>query len=128
MAIISISLDDEGIRSLEKIQGALGLSGRSETVRTAARMAEAEIKDTEKMDGDVEGVLIVVHGTHGDRWIGMLQQKYDSIIRTQLHSHLQNRKCLEVMILSSDSATLKDMIREAYGAGKADYVKFVRGR
>ena len=128
MTVISISLPDESLGSLELIQKQLGLSGRSEAVRASVRIAEAELKDMERTEGDVEGVLIVVHSTHGGQWIGMLQHKYESIIRTQLHSHLQNRKCLEVMILSSDSGTLDKMMKEVYGAGKADYVKFVRSR
>jgi CopG family nickel-responsive transcriptional regulator len=128
MTIISISLPEDSVRSLEMIQQSLGLSGRSEAVRASIRIAEAEMKDTEELEGEVEGVLIVVHNTHGDKWIGMLQHKYESIIRTQLHSHLQNRKCLEVMILSSDSDTLGSMIKEIHRLDKADYVKFVRSR
>jgi CopG family nickel-responsive transcriptional regulator len=128
MTVISISLSEESILSLERIQELLDLSGRSEAVRASIRIAEAEMSDTRKLDGDVEGVLIVVHSTHGDRWIGMLQQRYENVIRTQLHSHLQNRKCLEVMILSSDSDELEKMMREIHRTGKADYVKFVRSR
>ncbi|MDR0791458.1 MAG: CopG family transcriptional regulator [Methanomassiliicoccaceae archaeon] len=128
MTVISISLPEESIASLEKIQKCLDLSGRSEAVRASIKIAESEIKDVERTDGDVEGVLIIVHSTHNDRWIGMLQFKYESVIKTQLHSHLQNRKCLEVMILSSDSVTFENMMKEIHKAGKADYVKFVRSR
>jgi len=128
MTIVSISLPEESTEALENIQESLGLSGRSEAVRAAIRIAGSEVNDMKKFDGDIEGVLIIVHGTHSDRWIGMLQHKYEGMIRTQLHSHLQNRKCLEVMILSGGSETLERMIREIHGEGKADYVKFVRSR
>jgi len=128
MTIVSISLPEESIGSLEKIQESLGLSGRSEAVRASVRIAETEMKDIEELGGEVEGVLIVVHSAHGDQWISMLQHKYENIIKTQLHSHLQNRKCLEVMILSSSSDMLGNMIKEIYRTGKADYVKFVRSR
>ena len=128
MAIISISLPEESILSLDMIKEHLGLAGRSEAVRTSVRMAEAEMKDMEKMDGDVEGVLIVVHSTHHDQWVGMLQHRYERMIRTQLHSHLQNRKCLEVMIISGGSDVFEEMMKEIYRIGKADYVKFVRSR
>jgi CopG family nickel-responsive transcriptional regulator len=128
MTVISISLPDESIDSLEKIQNSLELSGRSETVRAAIKIAESEIKDIENVSGDVEGVLIIVHSTHSDRWIGMLQHKYESMIKTQLHSHLQSRKCLEVMILSGDSERFEEMMKDIYSTGKSDYIKFVRGR
>jgi len=128
MTVISISLPEDSIGSLEKIQGYLELSGRSEAVRASIRMAETEIKDMEQLTGEVEGVLIVVHSTHDDQWISMLQHKYRDAIKTQLHSHLRDRKCLEVMILSSDSSVVGRMMKEIYGTGKADYTKFVRGR
>jgi CopG family nickel-responsive transcriptional regulator len=128
MAVVSISLSEESIGSLERIQEGLGLSGRSEAVRASIRIAESEMKETERLDGDVEGVLIVVHSTHDDRWIGMIQHRYESIIRTQLHSHLQNRKCLEVMIISSGPGMFGELMKEIYRLGKADYVKFVRSR
>ncbi|MDR0198129.1 MAG: ribbon-helix-helix protein, CopG family [Methanomassiliicoccaceae archaeon] len=128
MTVISISLPDESIGSLEKIRERLGLAGRSEAVRASIRMAESELKEMEMLGGDIEGILIVVHSTHDDRWIGMLQHRYEGMIKTQLHSHLRNRKCLEVMILSGDSVTLGDMMNEIYKTGKADYVKFVRSR
>jgi len=128
MTIISISLPDEIIGSLDRIKEDLGLAGRSEAVRAAVRIAGSEMKEMEKPDGDVEGVLIVVHSTHHDQWIGLLQHKYENIIKTQLHSHLQNRKCLEVMIISSASDVFEKMMKEIYKVGKADYVKFVRSR
>jgi len=126
MAIISISLPDEAIDSLERIREHLDLSGRSEAVRASIRVAEAEMREMEGMTGDVEGVLIMVHSTHHDQWVGMLQHRYENIIKTQLHSHLQNRKCLEVMIISSDPSSFESMMKEIYGIGKADYVKFVK--
>jgi len=128
MAVISISLSDESTESLERIQKSLDLAGRSETVRAAIKIAESEMKDIEDTDGSVEGVLIIVHGTHSDQWIGMIQHKYEGMIKTQLHSHLQSRKCLEVMILSGDPAKFGEMMKDIHRMGRADYVKFVRGR
>ncbi|MDR0334511.1 MAG: ribbon-helix-helix protein, CopG family [Methanomassiliicoccaceae archaeon] len=127
MAVISVSLSDESMDSLDRIQKGLELAGRSETVRAAINIAESEMENIEDTEGSVEGVLIIVHGTHSDRWIGMLQHKYEGMIKTQLHSHLQSKKCLEVMILAGDPDRFGEMMRELYGTGKADYVKFVRG-
>ena len=44
-----------------------------------------------------------------------------------MHSHLQNHKCLEVMVVSCDADVLSSMMKEIQAEGKADYVKFVRG-
>ena len=125
MSIVSISLTDENITALENIQKCYGLSGRSEAIRHAIRAAEAEIREISDMEGVVEGVLVIVHKDHGDIWMGQIQHKYESHIKTQLHSHLKDRKCLEVMIISSDGETMKSMLKEILSVGKADYVKFV---
>ena len=125
MSIVSISLTDENISSLEDIQKCYGLAGRSEAIRHAIRAAEAEIREISDMEGTVEGVLVIVHKDHGDVWMSQIQHRYESHIKTQLHSHLKDRKCLEVMIISSDGETMKAMLREIISFGKADYVKFV---
>ena len=126
MSIVSISLTDENISALENIQKCYGLTGRSEAIRHSIRAAESEIREIADMDGVVEGVLVIVHKDHGDAWMGQIQHRYESEIKTQLHSHLKDRKCLEVMIISSDGGTMKNMLKDIHSVGKADYVKFVR--
>ena len=126
MSIVSISLTEENISALENIQKCYGLTGRSEAIRHSIRAAETEIKELSDMEGSVEGVLVIVHKDHGDTWMGQIQHKYEQHIKTQLHSHLRDRKCLEVMIISSDGETMRDMLTDIHSVGKADYVKFVR--
>lgn len=128
MGIVSVSLNDENLVALDRIQGSYGLSGRSEAVRAAINAALADIREMESMEGEVEGVLVIVRGNHEDPWMIRIQGTYERVIRTQLHSHLRNHKCLEVMVVSCDAGTLLDMMREIRSEGKADYVKFVRGR
>ena len=87
----------------------------------------ADIRELEAMEGIVEGVLVIVRGNHADPWMSMIQARHESVIKTQMHSHLQNHKCLEVMVVSCDAGTLTGMLKEIQAEGKADYVKFVRG-
>lgn len=127
MGIVSISLNEDNLAALDRIQKTYGLSGRSEAVRTSINAALADIRELEGMDGTVEGVLIIVRGNHPDPWMSMIQARYESHIKTQMHSHLQNHKCLEVMVVSCDADVLSSMMKEIQAEGKADYVKFVRG-
>lgn len=126
MAIISVSLSDENLESLDTVKDFFGLNGRSEAVRTAINAAMIEIQEIGDMEGPVEGILIVVRKEHADPWMSLIQARYQDDIRTQLHSHLKNHKCLEVMVMSSDSSRMSSMIKEIHLAGKADYVRFVR--
>lgn len=126
MAIVSISLSDENVQALDKIQEVYGLKGRSDAVRTAINFTVSGMQDLEDIEGNVEGVLITIRRDHADPWMSMIQAKYVGCIKTQLHSHLKDRKCLEVMIISCSAEELRDMMHEIEGTGKADYVRFVR--
>ncbi len=126
--MISVSLDGENMEALEGIREAYGLGGRSEAVRAAISAAMANIREMDAMEGDVEGVLIIVRRNHEDPWMNRIQGNYESVIKTQLHSHLRDRKCLEVMVVSCEASVLASMLRDIQAEGKADYMKFVRGR
>jgi CopG family nickel-responsive transcriptional regulator len=128
MGITSVSLPEESLKDLARIEEAYGLRGRSEAVRASISAAIAEIKEAEDLQGDVEGVLVIVRRNHDDPWMIRLQARYEQAIKTQMHSHLRDRKCLEVMVLSCDASDLSSMMRDIRSEGKADYVKFVRSR
>lgn len=128
MTVVSVSLNDDNIRALDRIQEAYGLSGRSEAVRASINAALGDIKEMEDLEEDVEGVLVIVRGNHEDPWMARIQGTYSECIKTQLHSHLKNRKCLEVMLVSCPSDVFAKMVREIRAEGKADYVRFVHGR
>ena len=126
MPIISASLDDESIESLDSVVSSLGLRGRSDAIRHSIRCATAELKEMDDFGDMVEGVLIVIHENHNNQWMNKIQYKYERIIKTQMHSHLQDRKCLEIMIITGDGESAVNMIKEIRSVGEAEYVKFVR--
>jgi len=126
MVIVSISLSEESAEALEDIQRRFGLKGRSEAVRRSINAAKAEAQMIEEMEGTVEGVLIVVKKDHSDPWVNIIQAKHESDIKTQLHSHLKDHKCLEVMVISGEAHNISSMLKEIHSTGKADYVTFVK--
>ena len=126
MGIVSVSLDEEHLAALDRITGSLGLKGRSDAVRFSIKSALAEIKEMDDFEGLVEGVMIVVHEHHSNSWVSLIQHKYEELIKTQLHSHLQNRKCLELMIISGDGVRVREMMQETHAVGQISYLKFVR--
>ena len=127
MTIISVSLNEEYTESLDTIQRTYDLKGRSEAIRASIDSAMDEIRKLDALEGHVEGVLIIVRGNHADPWMIQVQAKYQEYIKTQMHSHLRDHKCLEVMIVSCEAEVLKDMLSEIKAQRKADYIRFVRG-
>ena len=126
MSIISISLSDENIQDLDRIQKVFGLKGRSDAVRAAINSAKSELQDLEDLTDTVEGVLITVRHDHADPWMGVIQAKYVGSIKTQVHTHLKDKKCLEVMVVCCQADELREIMHEIRASGKADYVRFVR--
>ncbi len=125
-AIVSISLNDEYLRALDDIQDAYDLVGRSEAVRMAISAALDEMHEMDTIEGPVEGVLIIIRGGHADPWMLQIQAKYQDAIKTQMHSHLRDHACLELMVISCEAKHLRAMMTEIKAQGKARYVKFVR--
>ena len=126
MPIVSISLTEKNMEVLEKIQEWLGLAGRSEAIRVCLRSAEAEAREREKLVGNVEGVLVIVHDSHNSPELDASRHKHQRLITTQIHSHLSNDKCLEVFIIRGRAVEVKEMLKLFQGDDELDYVKFVQ--
>jgi CopG family nickel-responsive transcriptional regulator len=126
MPIVSISLSEENLKVLDKVQKAHALSGRSEAVRVCLRSAEAEVKDRESLSGEVEGVLIMVHSSHDSSGLDDIRHAYQEAVATQIHSHLKDHKCLEVFIIRGQARIVQEMIANFQRDDTIDYVKFVQ--
>ena len=126
MAIISVSLTDKNIEDLDKFQKLLGLAGRSEAIRVCLRSAEVEIKEREKLKGDLEGILIAVHKIETDHGLDEARHEYQSSIKTQVHSHLKNGECLDVFLVGGDAVTIREMIADFEKDVSVEYMKFVQ--
>ena len=69
-----------------------------------------EIKEREKLTGDIDGILIVVHKANGDHELDDVRHEYQKNIATQVHSHLKNGKCLDVFFVSGKADSVKQML------------------
>ncbi len=126
MPIVSISLNEDNIKALDRLQKAHKLTGRSEAMRVCIRSAESEVRDRESLKGEVEGVLIVVHDSHGAPGLEEMSHSYQEVVATQIHSHLRNHKCLEVFIVRGAAGPVQEMIASFQKDDQIDYVKFVQ--
>ena len=61
MTIVSVSLSDEAIEEMNKLQKDLEISGRSELVRAAIRKMLTDNLEKEKLKGSLGCVLTVTH-------------------------------------------------------------------
>ncbi len=119
MKIISVSLEDELVEEINSIQKEYG-KGRSKLLRDAFRLLVD--KDKEKLKGLVEGVLIVTHKEKSEE-LDRIKHDFNSVIKTQIHSHLENGDCMELFVLKGDSSIVKKMKENLEGSSKIKKVR-----
>ncbi len=125
MTIISISLNDKLLTEIDQLQKELGFSGRSEVIRAGARMLLADNREKEKLEGQLNSVLLLIHTQKVEDTVTAIKHEFEDIISTQIHNHLREDKCIEVFILEGDAARIKDLVRLFQTTRKMDYVKLI---
>ncbi len=126
MPIISISLTDKNVEDLERLQRELGFTGRSEAIRAAMRTLIAESSERRSMVGQVDGVLIMVNDACASGQIHDLYHENHLLIKSHVHNHLGNHKCMNMMVLSGDAARINVLLDDIYRLEGVAYIKFIR--
>ena len=123
--IISLSVPEDLAREINALQKTLGYSGRSELLRQGFNKLLAEHRDHEKLKGQLEVVLIVVHSKHAEIDVTHAKHEFEDIISTQIHNNLSKGKCLELFFLRGNASRIKNMYNQLHTSKKIDYVKLV---
>jgi len=125
MTIISISLNENILKDIEKIQNEHGYSGRSEVIRASVRLLISESKDTERLFGEINSILLVIHHHDSENAVSDIKHNFKDITKTQIHSHFEKEKCLELFVLQGDAGRIKEMYRIFKINKKMDIVKLI---
>jgi len=125
MTIISISLNENILKDIEKIQNEHGYSGRSEVIRAGVRLLISESKDTEKLFGEINSILLVIHHHDSESAVSEIKHDFKDITKTQIHSHFEKEKCLEIFVLQGKAERIKEMHRLLNTNKKMDIVKLI---
>ena len=104
-----VSLEPELLRRFDKIIRKRGYSNRSEAIRDLIRKAlvEEEISQPEKK---IVGVLSIVYDhdfsdiTHK---LLHIQHSQHSKVRSTMHIHLDEKNCLEVLVVEGKTSEIK---------------------
>lgn len=125
MTIVSVSLNDDILQEVDKLQKALGFSGRSEIVRAGIRNLLAEERDRQNLSGRIFAVLMAIHDEKSDDQVTEMGHGYDKLISTHIHNKIGGDKCLEIFLLRGDAEEIKDMTKKFKSNKKMDHVKLV---
>ncbi len=125
MPIISISLNENIIQELDKLQKFLGFSGKSEIVRASVRNLLLEEKRIDELSGVLHSVLLVIHDEKSDQEISEIRHGFDKIINTHIHNKIDKDRCLEIFVLYGDAREIKNITKKFQGNRKMDQVRLV---
>jgi len=123
--IVSISLNDEILTELDKLQKSMGFSGRSEAIRAGIRSFVADEKQKSELNGHIHALLLVVHNDEFDHIVSGIKHNFEDLISTHLHSKIEGEKCMELFVISGDAERISTITKDFQTNKKMDTVKFV---
>jgi CopG family transcriptional regulator, nickel-responsive regulator len=125
MPIVSISLNDELLTELDKLQKSMGFAGRSEAIRAGIRNFVSEEKQKTEISGDMHAILLVVHNDEFDDMIAGIKHNFEDLIITHLHSKIHENKCVELFMLDGEAERINAITKNFKINKKMDNVKLV---
>ena len=125
MPIVSISLNDEILTELDKLQKSMGFSGRSEAIRAGIRSFVSEEKQKSDLSGDLHAILLVVHNDEFDHIVSGITHNFEDLITTHLHSKIDKEKCMELFVIHGDAEKISTITKDFQINKNMDTVKLV---
>lgn len=125
MPIVSISLNDEILSELDKLQTTMGFSGRSEAIRAGIRSFVSEEKQKSDLTGKIHAILLVVHNDEFDHIVSGITHNFEDLITTHLHSKIEKEKCMELFVIDGDAEKVSIMTKDFQTNKNMDTVKLV---
>lgn len=122
---MSVSLNEGILVEIDKLQKALGFSGRSEIVRAGIRTLLAEERERQNLTGLLHALLLVIHDEKSDDQVTEMRHDYDRLINTHLHSKIDRDRCLEIFLLRGDANDVIEMAKKFQSNKKMDHTKLI---
>ena len=125
MRIISLSLPDKMVESMDEIQEAVGFSGRSELVRAALRLMLEDMRDRDSLTGDINGLIVVTHDQDEEEPVTRLKHEFEDVIKTHVHSKTSSAVCVELFLVHGSAKKVVQMSRAFQAQDKMKSTKFM---
>ncbi|MCD6409518.1 MAG: nickel-responsive transcriptional regulator NikR [Candidatus Verstraetearchaeota archaeon] len=110
MNIISISLPKELTSQLDEVAKKYGYASRSELFRQALRNFIADHHEYEDVRGQVIATITILYDRRQRGELLEVQHEYGDVINSLMHVHVDEKSCLEVLVISGESEKVKELI------------------
>ncbi len=105
MAVVSISLPDSLLQSMDGFLKERGFAGRSELIRAALRVFLQQEAPSAKQ-GDTSATITLLYPHGSERKIGEIRHDYTDIIQSLMHGHAEDA-CVELFLLKGDAGRVR---------------------
>lgn len=124
MPIVSMSIDSQILRKVEEVVKRRGFASRSEAFREALRdfIDEAEWAHDSGSNTLILAALVDKDSTRAD--LASIQHRFAEI-RTMLHTHLDEKNCLEIFVAEGPSSRLKEFVQTLRRVKGVKAAKFI---
>lgn len=112
MERISISLPSKLLKEFDEIIDEKGYASRSEAIRDALREYILRYKWLKSLKGERIGTISIIYNHHAPEVmekITDLQHEYRDVILANLHIHLDDEHCLEIIMVKGDAKRIVEL-------------------
>lgn len=105
MTVVSVSMPDELIEQIDRFVEEHGYTGRSEVIREGARSLFDEFEDRDLADRQLMSIVTVLFNFETsdiEQSMTNLRHEYETLVTSNLHSHVGDGICMELFILEGD--------------------------
>lgn len=125
MTIVSLSLPEKMVKSMDEIQDSVGFSGRSELVRSAIRLMLEETREKESLRGPTSAILVVTHDKEDEESVTRIKHRFEDVVRTHVHSKVTAHDCVELFLVQGDAREVVAMSKAFQRDRGIRYVRLV---
>lgn len=125
MTIVTVSIPDDLLTHADAVAAENGFAGRSDFVRHAIRSYLSEVPSRHGT-GEIIATVTVISERRGSKdVVGAIQHAFESMITAQMHAHLDEKNCLEVLAVkgrASEVTELAAKIRSVKGVKQVKHI------
>lgn len=126
MAIVSVSINEKLLKKLDSLKEELGYSGRSEIIRSSIRSFIEQKEELENLEGEIKGLVTIKHEEGAPKSISEIQHKYQKLVKTQIHDHLEDHTCVQIYLVSGDAERIIEFWKEMKSNKKVKKAEFTK--
>lgn len=125
MVIISASLSEKMIQDMDHLKDSLGFATRSEIIRAGIRTLLEQENNDQNLDAISSSILLVVHQNKFDSKVVKIKHDYEDLIKTHLHSKIDDDRCIEMFLLGGDGKRINSITKGFLADRTMDIVKML---